>query len=248
MSSSDDDDIPLTLTRKSRSAGRVKVADYESSSDDGRPMSKRPVKKRESSDSSGAASSDSDSDDAPMVKRGGAKLKAKPKPKAKATSPSRTKTSQSSSKTAKKSSGSNTARKKTPQSRASPKVRGAKRVKKEEDEDAAMEEVFERGDARKHFKEGQTKICPPMGNGTRAFYESNLQENPNSLISIKWCIERGCLVGTQQKEVLAKYMMLKELGAYKLAPGGLKAEFMNGIPESKLKSMNKSTGVKKHRV
>jgi len=111
---------------------------------------------------------------------------------------------------------------------------------------------FERGDARRHFKEGQTKICPPMGDGGRAFYETLLQENPQSLIATRWLVERGCLVGTQLKEVVARYYILKDKGAYKLSAGGIKPQFCNGIKSKTekmepVKKASSSTRVKQAR-
>ncbi|SPJ11223.1 conserved protein, unknown function [Plasmodium sp. DRC-Itaito] len=80
----------------------------------------------------------------------------------------------------------------------------------------------EMNDARKYFKEGQKIITPPNGDGTRAFYESLLEENPNSVIAIKYCIEHGILSGTKHHEALYKYYVLKKNNAFKSNFGGVR--------------------------
>eukprot|EP00917_Polyrhabdina_sp_WS-2016_P016109 GHVP01034958.1.p1 GENE.GHVP01034958.1~~GHVP01034958.1.p1 ORF type:complete len:214 (-),score=64.94 GHVP01034958.1:108-749(-) len=73
-------------------------------------------------------------------------------------------------------------------------------------------ELFVKGDARRYFKPYQKEMCPPNGDSTRGFYESLLEENPNSLIAIKFCVEFGCLIGSKLKSVTEKYEKLKEAG------------------------------------
>ncbi|SOV16436.1 conserved protein, unknown function [Plasmodium sp. gorilla clade G2] len=87
-------------------------------------------------------------------------------------------------------------------------------------------------DARKYFKEGQKIITPPNGDGTRAFYESLLEENPNSIIAIKYCIEHGILSGTKHHEALYKYYVLKKNNAFKSNFGGVRIEFKKLLEES----------------
>lgn len=78
---------------------------------------------------------------------------------------------------------------------------------------------------RANFKEGQRIICPPVGDGTRAFYESLLKEKPWSVAANKWCIEHGVLIGTSLKRQLIRYYVLKEMGAFR-SPGGIHEEFI----------------------
>ncbi len=40
---------------------------------------------------------------------------------------------------------------------------------------------------------GQKYPTPTLGEPSRAFYESLLEQNPDSLMALKWCIEYGCL-------------------------------------------------------
>ena len=40
---------------------------------------------------------------------------------------------------------------------------------------------------------GQKHPTPTLGDPTRAFYESLLEQKPDSLMALKWCIEYGCL-------------------------------------------------------
>ncbi|CRG95985.1 conserved protein, unknown function [Plasmodium gallinaceum] len=87
-------------------------------------------------------------------------------------------------------------------------------------------------DARKYFKEGQKIITPPNGDGTRAFYESLFEENPNSVIAIKYCIEHGVLSGTKHHEALYKYFILKKNNAFKSNFGGIKSEFLKLLEDS----------------
>eukprot|EP00400_MALV-I_sp_L67-5_P000833 gene833-245_t len=72
------------------------------------------------------------------------------------------------------------------------------------------------GDLRKHFKPGQTKLTPNMGDATRGFYTSLLKEKPNSLIAIKYCVEQGCLDKEEHNKLLDCYLKLKEMGYYQI--------------------------------
>ncbi|KAH0483912.1 MAG: hypothetical protein KVP17_005274 [Porospora cf. gigantea B] len=83
--------------------------------------------------------------------------------------------------------------------------------------------------AEKFFKAGQRNVTPPNGDGTRGFYESLLAENPKSIIAIKWCVENGCLMGTQHKDTLHTYQVLKELGGFKGRVGGLRPDIINSL-------------------
>merc|ERR1712050_169418 len=69
-------------------------------------------------------------------------------------------------------------------------------------------------DQRKLFKDGQRNMTPPVSDPTRGFYESLLQENPESKIAIKFCIENGVFALDKHKQLLKKNNHLKEKGAF----------------------------------
>lgn len=100
----------------------------------------------------------------------------------------------------------------------------------EDDEEENREEALE--DARQYFKVGQKVLTPPNGDGTRAFYESLLEENPNSIIAIKYCIEHGVLTGSKYHEALYKYVVLKKNNALKNNSGGKKIDVVKLLEES----------------
>merc|ERR1712032_27432 len=89
---------------------------------------------------------------------------------------------------------------------------------REKDKDKKdKKEKKEKGTVRDHrqlFKEGQRFLSPPMADATRAFYSSMLEENPDSKIAIKWCIEFGVLSVEQHKKVYKKFAKLRDAGAY----------------------------------
>merc|ERR1712137_793745 len=99
---------------------------------------------------------------------------------------------------------------------------GEKKEKKAQDkEDQVKASLLKSGssadlDHRKLFKEGQKSICPPVADSTRAFYESLLEENPESKIAIKFCVEYGVLPLEQHKKLLHKYNKLREKGAFSM--------------------------------
>merc|ERR1712137_617739 len=67
----------------------------------------------------------------------------------------------------------------------------------------------------KLFKDGQKNITPIAADATRAFYESLLKEKPDSKLAIKFCVEYGVMASpAEHKKLLAKYLKLKEKGAY----------------------------------
>merc|ERR1712113_1051342 len=55
-----------------------------------------------------------------------------------------------------------------------------------------------------------------VADSTRAFYESLLEENPESKIAIKFCVEYGVLPLEQHKKLLHKYNKLREKGAFSM--------------------------------
>ena len=73
---------------------------------------------------------------------------------------------------------------------------------------------FQDGDARKYFKEGQRFVTPINGDSTRGFYESLLQEKPDSHLAIRYCVENGLFSGEKHAAMLRKYYDLKSTGIY----------------------------------
>ena len=54
----------------------------------------------------------------------------------------------------------------------------------EEDNDESLEDFI---------LPGQKFSTPPAGDATRAFYESLLEQRPDSMMAKKYCVEYGCL-------------------------------------------------------
>merc|ERR1711897_123847 len=86
--------------------------------------------------------------------------------------------------------------------------------KKEKAEQEGVSKNLEDLDQRKLFKDGQRNMTPPVSDPTRGFYESLLEENPESKIAIKFCIENGVFPLEKHKLLLKKYNHLKEKGAF----------------------------------
>eukprot|EP00440_Ansanella_granifera_P011912 gb/GFBE01012948.1/.p1 GENE.gb/GFBE01012948.1/~~gb/GFBE01012948.1/.p1 ORF type:complete len:100 (+),score=34.79 gb/GFBE01012948.1/:1-300(+) len=72
-------------------------------------------------------------------------------------------------------------------------------------------------DHRKSFKEGQKNLTPPVADATRAFSESLLEENPDSQMAIRFCVEYGVKPLEEHKKLLKKYNHLKEKGAFSIS-------------------------------
>eukprot|EP00922_Rhytidocystis_sp_ex-Travisia-forbesii_P008158 GHVS01012020.1.p1 GENE.GHVS01012020.1~~GHVS01012020.1.p1 ORF type:complete len:241 (+),score=58.34 GHVS01012020.1:171-893(+) len=210
------------------------IVKQESSSDDNAPLLSSTRKNRK-------VLSDEDSDDAPL--RSSTKRKAKAAPGSRAaagtvkkeTAKKKALTTTSVNRTAKTKGAGGAAKTKTAAAgraavKEKPASRARSKVKKEEGAEAGEDDNIP-GDARKYFKEGQKHITPPNGDGTRAFYESLYDDNPNSLVALKFCVEYGVLTGTKHHAALAQFEALKFMGAYKGPPGGIRKEFADGPPK-----------------
>mmetsp|Transcript_19572 Transcript_19572/g.46262 ORF Transcript_19572/g.46262 Transcript_19572/m.46262 type:complete len:94 (-) Transcript_19572:256-537(-) len=66
---------------------------------------------------------------------------------------------------------------------------------------------------RSSFKDGQKHTTPPVSDPTRVFYESLLEEKPDSPIAIRYCVEHGTLSAELHGEMLKKYFQLLRKGA-----------------------------------
>ncbi|PHJ22151.1 high mobility group protein b1 [Cystoisospora suis] len=271
---SSDSDVPLKKKRSTKSSkSSFRNEEGDADSEDSMPIKKRrecATRAREASkktllaeeadDDHASGSGDADSEDLEYDKLDGKTKKGKQRAPSTKQRPPRKATgapkgnsntaagagasSKPKRKPAKAASGTE-GEKKSPNPAAGRKPRGAGgggarrgRAKEEEEE----EEVP--NDARKYFKEGQKHITPPNGEGTRAFYESLYEENPNSLIALRYVIEYGVLTGTKLHESLPKYALLKELGAFKGAGGGVQPEFKEGLSEQQLAAAKKALEVK----
>lgn len=63
----------------------------------------------------------------------------------------------------------------------------------------------------------------------------------------RYVIEYGVLTGTKLHESLPKYALLKELGAFKGAGGGVQPEFKEGLSEQQLAAAKKALEVSARR-
>ena len=81
---------------------------------------------------------------------------------------------------------------KKPSKKISKVVKKSKSVKRKESDDEEITEIR---------LPGQKFSTPPLGDGTRTFYESTLQQIPSSKMAMKWCVEHGVLA----PELQAKY-------------------------------------------
>ena len=57
---------------------------------------------------------------------------------------------------------------------------------------------------------GQKNSTPPAGDATRAFYESLLEQRPDSIMAKKYCVEYGCLDADKANEFLKELEMKKK--------------------------------------
>eukprot|EP00930_Biecheleria_cincta_P092911 TRINITY_DN829_c0_g1_i1.p1 TRINITY_DN829_c0_g1~~TRINITY_DN829_c0_g1_i1.p1 ORF type:complete len:138 (+),score=48.39 TRINITY_DN829_c0_g1_i1:248-661(+) len=97
-------------------------------------------------------------------------------------------------------------------------------------------------DQRKLFKEGQKQMTPPVADSTRGFYESLLEENPDSIIAIRYCVEYGCKSLEVHKKLLKKYNNLKDKGAFSMGAkikAALEKKSKGGVKKDKKDKENK---------
>ena len=72
--------------------------------------------------------------------------------------------------------------------------------KKSKEEDSLNEEEEE--SYEEFILPGQKNSTPPAGDATRAFYESLMEQRPDSFMAKKYCVEYGCLDADKAKEIL----------------------------------------------
>ncbi|KAH8581716.1 uncharacterized protein ELE39_001846 [Cryptosporidium sp. chipmunk genotype I] len=107
-----------------------------------------------------------------------------------------------------------------PAPKSSTKSRKKQSIKKEEDSE--NDDINK--DIKKQFRDGQKYITPPNGDATRAFYESLYNENPYSIIALKYCVENGILMGAKHVNAYKRLEHLKESGLLKRSVGGIQNE------------------------
>lgn len=84
-------------------------------------------------------------------------------------------------------------------------------------------------DIKKQFRDGQKYITPPNGDATRAFYESLYNENPYSIIALKYCVENGILMGAKHSSAYKRLEHLRESGLLKRSLGGIQNEAIESL-------------------
>lgn len=94
-----------------------------------------------------------------------------------------------------------------------------KSLQKEAEEEKLLRK---KKDLRRKFKEGQKFPTPPVADASRAFYESLLEENPDSKVAIKYCVEHGVKPIADHKELFKKYKRYHERGLFGSAQQKLK--------------------------
>ena len=99
--------------------------------------------------------------------------------------------------------------------------RGEKKSKKVQKKDAKpnkkkknKEEEFDNEEEEEMYEEfilpGQKNSTPPAGDATRAFYESLLEQRPDSIMAKKYCVEYGCLDGDKANEYIKELEKIKK--------------------------------------
>ena len=80
-----------------------------------------------------------------------------------------------------------------------------KKNKDEESQNEEDEESYE-----DFILPGQKNSTPPAGDATRAFYESLLEQRPDSIMAKKYCVEYGCLDADKANEYIKDLEKIKK--------------------------------------
>lgn len=87
------------------------------------------------------------------------------------------------------------------------KSQSEKKKKKSKKEDNYSQQDENEDNEEEQLEElilpGQKFATPPAGDATRAFYESLLEQRPDSLMAMKYCVEYGCLEADKAKEYIS---------------------------------------------
>eukprot|EP00388_Colpodella_angusta_P030334 GDKK01019253.1.p1 GENE.GDKK01019253.1~~GDKK01019253.1.p1 ORF type:complete len:217 (+),score=45.38 GDKK01019253.1:1-651(+) len=99
-----------------------------------------------------------------------------------------------------------------------PKSRASKKKNVEDEgEEAASEDEAPVVATQVKLRERQKTPTPPNGDGTRAFYETILEEFPYCPMAVKFCVEHGVHTGTKKNYYESLYDIFKEKGFAKMA-------------------------------
>ena len=85
------------------------------------------------------------------------------------------------------------------------KNKNEKEYNSDEEEDNNDEDSFE-----EFTRPGQRYATPPAGDATRAFYESLLEQRPDSIMAKKYCVDYGCLETNKASELLKELEKMKK--------------------------------------
>merc|ERR1712146_596724 len=96
------------------------------------------------------------------------------------------------------------------------RIRAMESIQKRQkvDEGKINEKSMADFDMRKMFKEGQKFPTPIQADSTRAFYESLIQEKPDSKIAIRYCVEYGIFPVEEHNKILLKFNKLRDQGEF----------------------------------
>ena len=108
------------------------------------------------------------------------------------------KVTESKASTAKKAVVAETPRKKV-ETKPKPKQKPIKATKSDDEQKEAKHSEKE------FYKPGQKFTMPEEGDSTRVFYESLLEEKPDSVMAEKWLMENGCLTDVRQLQAYKKH-------------------------------------------
>ena len=83
--------------------------------------------------------------------------------------------------------------------------KGQKPKKKKSKDEYSQKDEDENEESYEDFiLPGQKFSTPPAGDATRAFYESLLEQRPDSMMAKKYCVEYGCLEPDKANEYIAE--------------------------------------------
>ena len=81
--------------------------------------------------------------------------------------------------------------------------KGQKPKKKKSKDEYSQKDEDENEESYEDFiLPGQKFSTPPAGDATRAFYESLLEQRPDSMMAKKYCVEYGCLDADKANEFI----------------------------------------------
>ena len=98
--------------------------------------------------------------------------------------------------------------------RKRPNKKNQKTKKKQKPKKIKNNEDYSQKDEDEEFEDfilpGQKYSTPPAGDATRAFYESLLEQRPDSIMAKKYCVEYGCLEPDKANEYIKEMEKMKK--------------------------------------